>query len=250
MVQKDKGLVLVSCHSYGAPQVREKIITRIKVQGPGVPLEERIGSCERDYSTTPDNRPHMELLHINGMRIHCPRPSTISLTVAGQVTQEPSESMTHLGLCSVCVTSHFKPEPGFKTEGETTFYYKGGLLPHGLTTSQIRDSGKFLLLTETQVKLLAHENKLFDYTVEFGLKVTKKRETPLSNAGLKLDKDTAIVTKIVLPWRSKEFPLRMQEQATTTPKPVAMSFPIYDNHVVVKDTIVDSVLRAHAAIHN
>ena len=56
------------------------------------------------------------------------------------------------------------------TRDEQKFSYEGGVISSNLSDQEMLEQGKYLLLTDTQLKLLRTESTLFEYNVEVNVK--------------------------------------------------------------------------------
>ena len=56
------------------------------------------------------------------------------------------------------------------TKDEQKFSYEGGVISSNLSEQEMLEEGKYLLLTDTQLKLLRTESTIFEYDVEVNVK--------------------------------------------------------------------------------
>ena len=66
------------------------------------------------------------------------------------------------------------------TRDEQKFSYQGGVISNSASHQEMMEEGKYLLLTDAQLKLLKTESTLFQYHVEVNVK--RRSSLPISNS--------------------------------------------------------------------
>jgi hypothetical protein len=166
-ISRSNGEFTITPFTYEDDHTNKNTVVKIKVQSKPVPTQSEKVSSIKDYLVNPENRPSIELIHHNGVRIHVPRPGFISMVVSGQEEQDNGRPRDKLGYCQISVGSVLKVDTTSEDmEGLDCFTYKGKMVRDDDATT---DHGNSLILKDSQVKKLMNHPVVFYYSVEFGV---------------------------------------------------------------------------------
>ncbi len=167
----------VTCHTYADEETLEHMNVKCSLQSAPVPHGYSTGSDMPDYLAPQELRPTVTNLHQNAIRITCPRAATLNFIIHGR-EEGATEKDPHLGYCMVSVTSQKAKDPINTVEGETSFQYKGKLVPASMQFEDIKESGRYLRLKDSQVHQLKKGSTLFYLAVEFGAVIRLRYQRP------------------------------------------------------------------------
>ncbi len=227
----------LTCHTFADQETIEQINVKCTLQSTPLPHGNPAGADMMDFVAPQDLRPTITNIHHNAVRITCPRPATLQLTINGKGEAGIQRNEPHQGFCFISVSSQKTFNPLQTTEGEVSFQYKGKMLPAGISAEEMKQSGRFLCLKDAQLKSLKRKNILYHLNIEFGALVHLKYDLPANLGQQQTGKPNPLTPakrKAEHTPTDQDRPTEDEEPQEKTPKPT----PVSDRTLVVSKILI------------